>query len=266
MSELKINEQALVVSRFDGFRALLGKEVRRFAKVWIQTVITPVVTAFLYLMVFAHVLEGRDAGFSGISYLAFLVPGLAMMSIMQNAFANASSSLIQSKMNGSLVFLLLAPLSAFEIWAAFVLAAMLRGLMVGAVLLAVALLFVTPTIANPLLILAFALLGGGILGGLGMIAGILAEKFDHMSAFQNFIILPLSFLAGVFYSIGSLPPLWETVSRFNPLFYLVDGFRRGFVGIGDVPLAHSLIFTGIAFGVVSLISWRLLATGYRIRS
>jgi ABC-2 type transport system permease protein len=252
--------------RFIGFRTLFYKEMLRFYKVSFQTVGAPVLTATLYLLIFAHVLEGRVRVYETVSYTAFLVPGLVMMSILQNAFANSSSSLIQSKISGNVVFILLPPLSHVEIFAAYVLASVVRGLVVGVGVLAVTLIFSWPAWSSVAWILMFALLGSAVMGTLGLIAGIWAEKFDQVAAFQNFIIMPLTFLSGVFYSVHSLPPLWHTVSQLNPFFYMIDGFRYGFFGASDVNPLTSLLVVGITFLVIAAIALRLLATGYKLRN
>jgi ABC-2 type transport system permease protein len=248
-----------------GMWTLFKKEILRFWKVSFQTVAAPVITALLYLLIFSHVLESHVKVYEGVSYTAFLIPGLMMMSLLQNAFANSSSSLIQSKVMGNIVFLLLTPLSYREFFTAFLLAAIIRGLVVGACVWLVALFFVDLPVAQPLLILAFAVLGGGLLGALGIIAGIWAEKFDQMAAFQNFIIMPLSFLSGVFYSIHSLPSFWQKVSHLNPFFYMIDGFRHGFFGQGDIAPEISLAVVGVSFLVLSWITLRMLKSGYKLR-
>ena len=248
-----------------GFSTLLYKELLRFWKVSFQTVLAPLLTALLYLLIFSHVLEEHVQAFPGVSYTAFLVPGLAMMSVLQNAFANSSSSLIQSKITGNIVFVLLPPLSYAEMFLAYVLAASARGMVVGAALLAAAAWFVELPLAYPLWVLAFALLGSAILGALGMIAGIWAEKFDQMAAFQNFIIMPLTFLSGVFYSIHSLPPFWQGLSRVNPFFYMIDGFRYGFFAQSDVSPWISLAVVVVALAVTAAVALRLLARGYKLR-
>lgn len=248
-----------------GTWALFIKEIRRFLKVFLQTILTPMVTVLLYLLVFAHVLEGRYSPLEGVGYTAFMVPGLMMMSVIQNAFANSSSSLMQAKINGSLTFLLLAPLSAFEIWLAFVAAAVLRGLLVGLGVWLLAELLIDLPLANAGIVLLFAVLGGAVLGVLGMIGGIVSEKFDHLAAFQNFVILPLSFLSGVFYSIHSLPEFWAAVSRLNPFFYMIDGVRHGFIGTSDVSVALSLTVVTVFLALVSLLSMWMLHSGWRIR-
>lgn len=248
-----------------GFYTLFIKEIVRFLKVTVQTVLTPVVTALLYLLVFGQALEAHVEIYEGVSYSAFLIPGLMMMSIIQNAFANSSSSLIQSKMNGSLVFVLLSPISSMEFFAAFVLAAVIRGVLVGLVVYLVAIMFIDLPLVAPGVIILFAVLGSAILGAMGLIAGIWAEKYDQLSAFQNFFILPLSFLSGVFYSIESLPGIWHTVSLFNPFFYLIDGFRYGFFGISDTDVAMSMIVSIGFLIMLSLACLMMLQKGYKIR-
>ena len=247
-----------------GFRTLLYKEVLRFWKVAFQTVAAPVLTALLYLLIFSHVLDAQ-AQVNNVRYAAFLIPGLVMMSVLQNAFANSSSSLIQSKVMGSVVFILLPPISYVEFFLAYVVAAMLRGLMVGLGVLVVTGWFAPLSFVAPGWILAFAVLGGGIMGSLGMIAGIWADKFDQLSGFQNFLIMPLTMLSGVFYSIHSLPPFWQRLSHYNPVFYMIDGFRYGFFGVSDVVPATSLAVVGISFLVVGAITLAMVRSGYKLR-
>lgn len=255
----------MAVGGLVGFRTLLYKEVLRFWKVSFQTVAAPVLTAILYLLIFGHVLEDRVRVYDQISYTAFLVPGLVMMSILQNAFANSSSSLIQSKITGNLVFVLLPPLSHWEMFGAYVTAAVVRGLAVGLGVLLVTVWFADLHVANVAWIVVFALLGAGMLGTLGLIAGIWAEKFDQLAAFQNFLIMPATFLSGVFYSIHSLPAFWQKVSHANPFFYMIDGFRHGFFGVSDVSPWFSLAVVASAFAVVAAIALRLLQSGYKLR-
>ncbi len=247
-----------------GFPTLLRKEILRFYKVGFQTVAAPVLTAILYLMIFGHVLEGREV-YGRLSYTAFLIPGLVMMSVLQNAFANTSSSLIQSKVTGNLVFVLLAPLSHFEFYAAYILAAVFRGVVVGFGVLLITAWYGLPTLEYPLWILTFAFLGAAILGSLGLIAGIWADKYDQLAAFQNFVIMPATMLSGVFYSIHSLPPAWQVVSHFNPFFYMIDGFRYGFFGVSDFSPWNSLAIITCFFIAVSVIALRLLQKGYKLR-
>ncbi|MBB1632920.1 metal-dependent hydrolase [Cupriavidus sp. UME77] len=255
----------MAVGGLVGFRTLLYKEVLRFWKVSFQTVAAPVLTAILYLLIFGHVLENRVKVYDQISYTAFLVPGLVMMSVLQNAFANSSSSLIQSKITGNLVFIMLPPLSHWEMFGAYVVASVVRGLAVGLGVLLVTAWFANLHFANIAWILVFAVLGAAILGTLGLIAGIWAEKFDQLAAFQNFLIMPATFLSGVFYSIHSLPPFWQAVSHANPFFYMIDGFRYGFFGVSDVAPAFSLAVVGTAFVVLATVALQLLKSGYKLR-
>ena len=248
-----------------GWQMLFYKEVLRFWKVGFQTVAAPVMTAILYLLIFGHVLESHVEVYDGVGYTAFLLPGLIMMSVLQNAFANSSSSLIQSKIMGNLVFILLSPLSHRAWFLAYVGSSMVRGMVVGAGVLLATFWTAHLSFAEPLWILSFALLGSALLGALGVIAGLWAEKFDQMAAFQNFVIVPMTFLSGVFYSIHSLPPFWQQLSRFNPFFYMIDGFRHGFFGRGDVSPWLSLGVVGGAFALVAGLALHLLKTGYKIR-
>ena len=247
------------------FAALCYKELLRFFKVSVQTVAAPVLTTLLYLVIFGQALEGRLEAYEGVRYTAFLVPGLVMMSVLQNAFANSSSSLIQSKITGNIVFVLLAPISYGEFFAAYVVAAIVRGLVVGGCVLAVTFWFVELRVHAPLWALAFALLGAGLLGTLGLIAAVVSEKIDQVAAFQNFVIVPLTFLSGVFYSIHTLPPIWQQLSHANPFFYMVDGFRYGFFGASDFPPAASLAIVFASLLAVSSATLWLLKSGYKLR-
>jgi ABC-2 type transport system permease protein len=248
-----------------GFQTLLRKEVLRFWKVAVQTIAAPVLTAVLYLLVFSQALAEHLEVFPGVSYQACLVPGLVIMSVLQNAFANASSSLIQSKVTGNLVFVLLPPLAPWELLGAYVLAAVVRGLAVGLGVLVVTMGWGPGTWAAPAWILVFAVLGSAILGTIGLIAGLWAEKFDQIAMFQNFLIMPATFLAGVFYSVQALPPFWQAVSHCNPFFYMVDGFRYGFLGYSDVPPELSLAVVVLTLLAVSGVALRCVRTGWRIR-
>lgn len=248
-----------------GFYTLLYKELLRFWKVAFQTVLAPVLSSLLYLMIFSHVLAERAQVYADVSYAAFLIPGLVMMAILQNAFANSSSSLIQSKITGNLVFILLTPLSYLEVFLAYVVASMLRGLVVGLGVYLVAAWFypVSPQLSG--WVIVFALLGSAILGVMGLIAGIVSDKFDQLAGFQNFIILPLTFLSGVFYSIHSLPSTWQFLSHLNPFFYMVDGFRYGFFGFSDFSPYISLLIILACLAVISGWALWMLRSGYKIR-
>jgi ABC-2 type transport system permease protein len=262
---MKSTLDKLPIAYGSGFPTLLRKEIKRFYKVAFQTVAAPVLTAVLYLMIFGHVLEGKEV-YGRLNYTAFLIPGLVMMSVLQNAFANTSSSLIQSKVTGNLVFVLLAPFSHFEFYAAYVLAAVFRGIVVGVGVLLITVWFTMPAFEYPLWIVAFAFLGAAILGIMGLIAGIWADKYDQLAAFQNFIIMPATMLSGVFYSIHSLPASWQVVSHLNPFFYMIDGFRYGFFGVSDISPWNSLAIVIGFFILVSAVALRLLQKGYKLRN
>ena len=249
-----------------GWQTLLYKETLRFWKVAAQTIAGPVLTALLYLLIFGHALEAHVKVYDKISYTAFLVPGLAMMSVLQNAFANSSSSLIMSKVMGNLVFLLLTPLSYLNWYVAYVGASVVRGLVVGVGVFAVSAFFTEISFVAPLWILVFAVMGAALMGTLGLVAGLWAEKFDQLAAFQNFVVMPMTFLSGVFYSIHSLPKFWQGVSHLNPFFYMIDGFRYGFFGVSDVSPWLSFAVVGTTLIVVSLLTIHLLRIGYKIRS
>lgn len=251
---------------FEGAGTLFRKEILRFWKVAFQTVAAPVLTSMMYLLIFGHVLEDHVQVYPGVGYTSFLIPGLVMMSVLQNSFANSSSSLVQSKITGNLVFLLVTPLSHWAWFAAYVGASVVRGLVVGCGLLLATVWFVPLHLAEPWWIVVFAALGAGMLGSLGLIAGLWAEKFDQMAAFQNFIIMPMTFLSGVFYSVHSLPAVWQAASHLNPFFYMIDGFRRGFFGASDVSPWLSLAVVAASFLLVAGLSLRLLASGYKLRS
>jgi len=248
-----------------GFQTLLRKEILRFWKVAFQTIAAPVLTAMLYMMIFSHVMSGSNAAFPGVTYEQFLIPGLAMMSMLQNAFANTSSSLIQSKITGSILFILLPPLSHWDYYGAYLIAAVARAMAVGFGVFLVGIFVAHIPVYSVTVIIAFALLGSGLLAAMGVIAGLWADKFDQLAAFQNFIIMPLTFLSGVFYSIHSLPPFWQSLSHFNPFFYMIDGFRYGFFGKADVSLALSLSVTAGSFLCLSAVTLYLLKSGYKLR-
>jgi ABC-2 type transport system permease protein len=250
----------------NGWQTLFYKEMLRFWKVSFQTIAAPVLTAVLYLLIFGHVLEDHVKVFDQVGYTSFLIPGLVMMSVLQNAFANSSSSLIQSKITGNLVFLLVTPLSHWAWFTAYVGASVVRGLVVGLGVLAVTVWFAPPAFVAPWWTLAFAVLGAAMMGALGLVAGLWAEKFDQIAAFQNFIVMPMTFLSGVFYSVGSLPPFWQAASHLNPFFYMIDGFRRGFFGVSDTSPWISLAIVAASLVAVSALALQLLKSGYKLRS
>ena len=247
------------------FQTLFYKEILRFWKVATQTITAPILTALLYLLIFGHALQDYVQIYPGVSYTAFLVPGLVMMSLLQNSFSNSSSSLIQSKINGSLVFILLSPISHLELYLAYMLASIVRGVLVGLGVFVVTFWFAQPSFYSPLYIILFALLGSAILGTMGIIAGIWADKYEQLATFQNFLIMPATFLSGVFYSIHSLPPAWQRISEFNPFFYMVDGFRYGFFGHSDINPLTSLTIVSIFFVFLAFLAVHLLQKGYKLR-
>mgnify|MGYP003556603929 FL=1 len=248
-----------------GFTTLLYKELLRFWKVGFQTIMAPMVSTSLYLLIFFHVLEAHVEVYAQVPYTIFIIPGLVMMAVIQNAFANSSSSIIQSKISGNIVFILLSPLSYQAIFLAYILASIARGLLVGLGVYLVTLIFFDIPLQLPGWALLFVVLGSAILGALGLIAGIWADKFDELAAFQNFIILPLTFLSGVFYTIHSLPVGWQYLSHLNPFFYMIDGFRYGFFGISDISPYISLAIVAICLILISMLAIRLLKTGYKLR-
>ena len=248
-----------------GFWTLFYKEWMRFWKVSVQTVLAPLLSALLYLVVFAYTLRDRLEPLPGIDYTSFLVPGLAMMAILQNAFANSASSLTQSKMQGSIIFVLLPPISNREFFLAYLLAAMARGCLVGFAVIVTTVWFVHLEVQHPLWVALFSVLGSGVMGALGVIVGIRSERVDQLAAMQSFVILPLTFLSGVFYSVHALPAAWQIATRFNPIFYMTDGFRYGFFGVSDVSPWLSGAIVGASFVAVSLSALWLITKGYKLR-
>jgi ABC-2 type transport system permease protein len=255
----------LRTSKLIALHTLFFKEILRFWRVSLQTVGAPVLSALLYLLIFSHVMQKHGEIYPGISYIAFLIPGLIIMSVLQNAFANTSSSLIQSKITGNLIFLLLSPLSHIEIFIAYISAAVVRGVCVGLGVWLATLWFTPLHLSSPIWIGLFAIFGSALLAALGLIAGIWAEKFDQIAAFQNFIIMPATFLAGVFYSTHNLPEIWQILSHVNPFFYIVDGFRYGFLGSSDIDPMYSLTIILGSFVALSMLALSMLKSGYKLR-
>ncbi|MBF0327102.1 ABC transporter permease [Magnetospirillum moscoviense] len=249
-----------------GFRTLLGKEVRRFLKVHFQTITAPVVTTLLFLAVFSLALGRVAADVHGVAFSEFLAPGLIMMAMVQNAFANTSSSLIIAKVQGNIVDMLMPPLSPIEQTVAVALGGVARGLLVGLVVTAAMSLFVRIHISSLGLIAFHAVMGSLMLSLLGMIGGIWADKFDHMAAVTNFIVTPLSFLSGTFYSIDRLPETFQLLAKLNPFFYMIDGFRAGFIGQADGSVALGIVMVTLVDAGLMLLTWRMLATGYKLKA
>ncbi len=248
-----------------GMATLARREIRRFMAVWQQTIFAPLMTAGLFVLVFALAL-GRNRGeVMGLPYLSFLAPGILMMTVIQNAFANTSSSIISAKMQGNIVDTLMPPLSASEILAGYLLGAAARSMIVAAVIAAGMALAIGQGIAHPLWAVTFVLLGALLMGGLGMLAAIIATKFDQMAAITNFIVTPLSFLSGTFYSVQSLPEPFRTLSHWNPIFYLIDGARYGITGVSDASPVLGLAVVGLAVIMVLGLAWFWLRTGFRMK-
>ena len=250
-----------------GLRTLYLREVQRFAKVGMQTVVAPVITSMLFLMVFAVAVGDRAQLAGDVGFISFLVPGLVMMTVLQNAFANSSSSLVVSKVQGNIVDLLMPPISPGELLVGLALGGMSRGLAVG--LLAALVLGVFAGLqlpAAPLVALAFLVLGSLAMALAGILAGVWSNKFDEMAAITNFLIQPLAFLSGTFYSVDRLPPPFDTIATLNPFFYAIDGFRYGLIGIGDRPVATGLVGLVLVNGVLWLLCYRVLKSGWRLKS
>ncbi len=254
-----------------GLQTLLEKEVRRFLKVSFQTIVAPVISTLLFLVVFMQAIGAGRADIDGVPYVEFLAPGLVMMAILTNAFANSSSSIIIGKVQGSIVDVLMPPLSASELSVAFVVGAAARGLLVGAVTAATSAFFMMGSpapmqIAHPLAILYFSTIAAIMFGMLGVIGGVWADKFDQLAAVNNFVITPLTFLSGTFYAVRALPEPFLTVSHFNPVFYLIDGFRYGFTGAAEASIA---LGAAVSLGVTMALgvwSYLLLKSGYKLKS
>ncbi|WP_138380575.1 ABC transporter permease [Luteithermobacter gelatinilyticus] len=248
-----------------GVWTLYGKEVWRFCKVLGQTVLAPVVTTFLFMTIFTLALGGGTRVSGDISYPLFLAPGLIIMSVLQNAFANPSSSLMSAKMQGNIVDILLAPLGPGEIAVAYMLGGVTRGLLVGVILTLAMFLFVRLPFSHVWAMLYFGIGTAMLLSLLGIIAGIWAEKFEQSAAINNFIIVPLSFLSGTFYSIDRLPGIWHDLSHINPFFYMIDGFRYGMIGRADAdPLIGMLYLAGLNL-FLWIVTYRMLKSGYNLR-
>lgn len=249
-----------------GLRTLYLKEVRRFWKVGAQTVAAPVVTTLLYMMVFVVALKGARPPLHGTPFAEFVAPGLIMMAILQNAFANASSSLIQAKIMGTATDFLTPPLSPLELTIGFTLGAATRGVAVGLVTALCVMPFAKLGLANVALIVWFGLIASLLMGMVGVLAGLWSEKFDHLSAVQNFVVMPMTFLSGTFYLVDSLPEPFASISKFNPFFYLIDGFRAGFIGHAEGSLVVGVVMSAVLTVVMGAACWLVFRSGWRLKS
>ena len=252
-----------------GLKTLVYREVGRFLKVYMQTIIAPVVTTVLFYIIFSLAFggSGRMANeYISVPYMQFLVPGLIMMSMAQNAFANSSSSLMIGKMQGNMIDILMAPLSPAEILSGYVIGGVLRGMLIGSVSVCILVPFVGLQVDQVLLLVAFGVLGTSMLALLGVLGGMWADKFDHIAAVTNFVVMPMTFLSGTFYSVQQLAPFWQDVAHLNPFFYMIDGFRAGFIGTADMPVIIGIGFLLAMNVILWTLAWLMLRTGYKIKT
>ena len=249
-----------------GLQTLAEREIKRFLVVYTQTLVAPMVTAALFLLIFSIAIGPRRGDVMGVPFMSFIAPGIMMMTVIQNAFANTSSSLVISKVQGNIVDTLMPPLSGLEILLGYLCGAIARGALVALGIGLGMVLFLGLVPAHPLVALGFVVLGAGFLGGLGIVAGVFAEKFDQMAAITNFVVTPLAFLSGTFYSVEALPPVLYAISHVNPVFYLIDGVRYGMIGVSDSdPLFGALVCLG-ATAAITALAWQMLRTGYRLKA
>ncbi len=249
-----------------GLQTLIKREVFRFLNVYTQTIIAPMVTTLMFYTVFALAFGGLQREINGISFLSFLAPGLIMMTMVQNAFANTSSSLVISKVQGNIVDVLMPPLSAAELFTGYAVGAVTRGVIVGTCTTFVLYFFAPMSFYSIAHIFLFAILGTFMLGSLGIAAGIWSEKFDHIAAVTNFVVTPMTFLSGTFYSISMLPELWQGIAHFNPFFYMIDGFRYGYTGQADSNVNIGIAVLLTCNCALALLSYSMLKSGYKIKS
>ncbi len=266
-----LNQPEMGVRRFGrmnwlGLYTLAKREVLRFAVVWTQTLLAPLVTAGLFLLIFDIAVGSRRGEVMGLPFITFLAPGILTMTVIQNAFANTSSSIVISKVQGNIVDTLMPPLSALEILLGYLAGGVARGMMVALAILIGLWVFLGITVAHPVWAFVFIALGGMLLGGIGIVAGVFANKFDQMAAITNFIVTPLAFLSGTFYSVEALPPVLQTITHFNPIFYLIDGARYGVIGVSDSAPTLSFAVVSATTLLVCLLGWSFLRTGYRLKS
>ncbi len=266
MNSNYLNPRKITGMNVIGLRTLIGKEVGRFINVYTQTVIAPVVTTLLFYAVFALAFGGVARTIGEVPYMVFLAPGLIMMTMVQNAFANTSSSMVIAKVQGNIVDILMPPLSPLELLLGFVIGGILRGVMVGAVVGFFVHLFIGLSIHSLLYVVAYAVLGNMMLASIGLAAGVWSQKFDHIAAVTNFLVTPLTFLSGTFYSITQLPDVWRDLALYNPFFYMIDGFRYGFIGHSDADPLMGLSILFITNAMITALTYTMLKTGYKIKT
>ncbi len=249
-----------------GLYTLAQRETLRFLAVWTQTLLAPLVTAGLFLLIFNIAIGPSRSNVMGVPFLTFLAPGIMMMTVIQNAFANTSSSMVISKVQGNIVDTLMPPLSPLEILLGYLAGGIARGVLIACVVAAALALVLGIVPQHPLVALIFVIMGGAFMGALGLLAGIFANKFDQMAAITNFIVTPLAFLSGTFYSVEALPPLLNRISHVNPVFYLIDGLRYGMIGVSDSAPVLGFAVCGLATLIVCCATWQMLRTGYRLKA
>ncbi|WP_408647849.1 ABC transporter permease [Thiosulfatihalobacter marinus] len=266
MQELDMGVRRFGRVNWLGLWTLILREVLRFLVVWTQTLLAPLVTAGLFLMIFSIAIGPGRGAVMGVPFIVFLAPGIMTMTVIQNAFANASSSVVISKVQGNIVDTLMPPLSPLEIVVGYLAGAVVRGVLV-AMGISAGLWFVLGIgVVHPVWMFGFVVLGGALMGGLGLLAGIVADKFDQMAAITNFIVTPLAFLSGTFYSVNALPESLQVLTRANPVFYLIDGARYGMIGVSDGPPVTSAIVVASVSLVVLVLGWAMIHKGYRLKS
>lgn len=249
-----------------GLYTLAQRETLRFLAVWMQTLLAPLVTAGLFLLIFTIAVGPGRPDVMGVPFLTFLAPGIMMMTVIQNAFANTSSSMISAKVQGNIVDTLMPPLSPLELLLGYLAGGIARGVLIACVVATALALVLGLVPQNPLIALVFVVLGGAFMGALGLFAGIFANKFDQMAAITNFIVTPLAFLSGTFYSVEALPPVLNKISHVNPVFYLIDGLRFGMIGVSDSSPYLGMIICTVATLLIGGLTWQMLRTGYRLKA
>lgn len=263
---MQVKARRIGAVNWTGLGALAQKEISRFLSVYSQTIFTPVITMFLYYLIFALAFNGEARHVGNVPFLAFLAPGLIVMSMAQNAFANTSSSLIIAKVQGNIVDILMPPLSSLEIFTGYMIGGVVRGLCVGAAGIAALSVLTSMRIEAAVPVVVFSILGTALMSSLGIIAGIWADRFDHIAAFTNFVVMPMTFLSGTFYSIDVLPPFWRILAHYNPFFYMIDGFRSGFIGQADGPLWFGAFVLGVMCAASMMLAYAMIRCGYKIKA